>query len=146
MIDPLLLATNLTNASSSLQNNVGSAWSMAGIAGIVVIVAVAAVFVGSSVSRIEWVHEKLQTFSQSLYYTAVGLASTVVVGVVVSPLYFLSQADGETQQFALYAVGGLLVAYVVFTGLGYVVDSVILSTWREYKDDNIEPTEVAESD
>lgn len=146
MIDPLLLSTNLTNASSGIQNSVGSAWSLTGIAGIVVIVAVAAVFVGSSVTRIEWFHEKLQTFSESLYYTAVGLASTVVVGVIIAPMYYVSQADGETQQLALYAVGGLLAAYVVFTGLGYVVDSVILSTWREYKEDNREPTEVAESD
>jgi len=124
----------------------GSTFGILPIAAVVIIVAVAAVFVGSSVTRIEWFHEKLETFSESLYYTAVGLASTVVVGVIIAPMYFVSQADGGTQRIALYAVGGLLVAYIVFTLLGYVIDRVILSTWREYKDDNIEPTEVAESD
>jgi len=144
MIDPLLLTANFSNASSSLQTSVGSAWSVGGIAAIVVIVAIAAVFVGSSVTRIQWVHEKLQTFSESLYYTAVGLASTVVVGVVVSPIYFVSQADGETKTFALYVVGGIVLSYLIFTLLGYVVDKIILSTWREYKENHIEPTEVAE--
>jgi len=130
MIQPLLTSANFTNASNSLAGG-ASSFGLLGTTFVVVIIAVIGVFVGSSVSRIEWVHEKLQTFSQSLYYTAVGLASTVVVGVVVSPIYFISQADGQTKTYALYAVGGLLLAYVVFTGLGLVVDRVILSTYRE---------------
>jgi hypothetical protein len=145
MTDPLLLTTNFSNATNSLNGSIGSTFGLLPIVGIVVIVAVVAVFVGSSVARIEWVHEKLQTFSQSLYYTFVGLASTVVLGVILTPIYFVSQADSGTQKLALYAVGGLIIAYVVFTGLGVVVDRVLLSTWREYKE-NIEPTEVAESD
>jgi ABC-type Fe3+ transport system permease subunit len=107
----------------------------------VVVIAVVAVFVGSSVSRIQWVHEKLQAFSQTLYYTAVGLASTVVVGVVVSPVYFLSRADGQTQAYAGYAMAGLVLAYGVFTTLGYVVDHYLLETWREYHEEHLSEVE-----
>jgi len=132
----------LHNASSSLQGSVNSAWGLFPVLGVVLI-AVAAVFVGSEVQRIEWLHDKLKTFSASLYYTAIGLASTLVVGVLVAPMYYLSRADGQTQKYVLYAIGGLLVAYIVFTGLGYVVDRTILSNVREYRD-SIETVETGD--
>jgi hypothetical protein len=134
MIESVFLDTaNLSNASSSLQTNINSGYSLTGVAFITVLVAVAVVFLYSDVKRIEWFHDKLKTFSRSLYYTAIGLASTVVIGAIFAPLYYLSQSDGQTQTYALYAVGGVIVAYGVFTGLGYIVDKVILSSWREYK-------------
>jgi hypothetical protein len=61
-----------------------------------------------------------------------------VVGAIAAPLYFISQADGQTKAYALYAIGGLVGAYIVFTALGYLVDSVVLSTWREYRDMEVE--------
>jgi len=136
MTEPLLQATNSTlqNASSGISSGMASSYGMSITAFIIVIVAVVAVFVGSSVRRIQWVHDKLKAFSQTLYYTAVGLGATVVVGVVVAPIYYLSTADGQTQAYVGYAVGGLVGAYVVFTLVGYVVDHVILSTWRDYQE------------
>ena len=138
MYGVVLESANLSNASSSLQGNVNSAFGLSAVVVVVLLAIVMALFVGSSVTRIQWVHEKLQTFSESLYYTAIGLASTVVVGVLVAPLYYVSQADGQTQTYALYALGGVILAYVGFTSLGYVVDRVVLSTWREYRENHIE--------
>jgi len=131
MITTIALSTNMTNASSSLTDGFGSSGGLVPIISIVIIVSVA-IFVGSSVSRIEWFHDKLKTFSQSLYYTAIGVASTIVLGVFVAPIYYISQADGQTQKWALIGIAGVIVAYVVFTILGYVVDYLIVSNLREY--------------
>jgi len=133
MIDVLtpLAATNFTNASNSLSHGMGSAYGLFGVASIVVLMSFA-LFVGSKVSRIEWVHKKLIAFSESLYYTVVGIASTVVLSIFVAPVYLLSKADGETQQWVLVVIGGLITAYVVFTILGYIVDRLIVTNLREY--------------
>lgn len=139
----MLQATNETfqNASQGLNGGVANSFGLVGPVIGVLLIAVLAVFVGSSVSRIQWVHEKLQAFSETLYYTAVGLASTVVLGVVVAPLYLLSQADGQTQAYVGYAIVGLVLAYGVFTALGYVVDRYLLETWREYQAEHREQSE-----
>jgi len=138
MIETVLLDTaNLSNASSGLQATSGNSFGLVGTALLTVLLAVALVFVGSHASRIEWLHTKLKAFSRSLYYTAVGLASTLVLGVVVTPMWYLSQADGQTQTYALYAVGGVILAYIAFTGLGYVVDKIMLSSWREYREQEV---------
>jgi len=129
-----LETANLTNASSSVTNGFANSMDLFPVV-IVVGLITLAVFVGTSVSRIEWFHDKLKAFSQSLYYTIIGVASTVIAGVVFSPLYYLSRADGETQALVGYAVGGLVVAYIVFTGLGYVVDRYILTNVRTYLDE-----------
>ncbi len=139
----MLQATNETfqNATNGLNGGVANSFGLVGPVIGVLLIAVLAVFVGSSVSRIQWAHEKLQAFSETLYYTAVGLASTVVLGVVVAPLYLLSQADGQTQAYVGYAIVGLVLAYGVFTVLGYVVDRYLLETWREYQAEHGEQSE-----
>jgi uncharacterized membrane protein len=128
----------LQNASSGLSGSFNSSFGLSLVAVATVLIAVALVFIGSHVQRMQWLHEKLQAFSRTLYYTAVGFASTLVVGAIAAPLYFISQADGQTKAYALYAIGGLVGAYIVFTALGYLVDSVVLSTWREYRDMEVE--------
>lgn len=136
----MIQATNetLQNASSGLSGSFNSSFGLSVVAVLTVLIAVALVFVGSHVQRIQWLHEKLQAFSGTLYYTAVGVAATLVLVAIAAPMYLLSQADGQTRAYALYALGGLVGAYVVFTGLGYLVDSVVLSTWREYRETEVE--------
>jgi len=53
MIEPLLTSANFTNASNSLAGG-ASSFGLLGTTFVVVIIAVIGVFVGSSVSRIEW--------------------------------------------------------------------------------------------
>jgi len=129
-------ATNQTfnNASSAIDGSMANSFGLLGPTFALIVVAVAAVFIGSEVQRIEWLHQKLKAFSQTLHYTVIGLAASIVVGVLVAPMYYLSQTDGQTQTYVLYAVGGLIGAYIVFTVLGYVVDHLILSNVREYRD------------
>jgi len=131
MIEPAVLSTNYSNASSSMANSFGTAGALLPVLAVLIAV-LAALIIGSNVSRIEWFHKKMIAFSQTLYYTVVGIASTVVIAVFVAPVYLLSQADGETKQWVLYAIGGLIVAYVVFTILGYIVDRLIVTNLREY--------------
>jgi len=131
MITTIALSTNMTNASSSMTNGFAASYELFPVVGIVVIATVT-IFVGGSVSRIEWFHDKLKAFSRSLYYTFVGVAATLTVSVFVSPIYYVSQADGQTQKWALIGIAGVIVAYVVFTILGYVVDYLIVSNLREY--------------
>jgi len=144
-MNTLLQASNETfqNASNGLSGGMGNSFGLVAPVVAVVVIAVVAVFVGSSVSRIQWVHEKLQAFSHTLYYTAVGLASTFLVSVVVAPLYELSQADGQTQAYAGYAIVGVVLAYGGFTVLGYVVDHYLLETWREYQEEHLSKAEEA---
>lgn len=134
----------LANASANLTNSFSSSFQLAGPLVAILVIAVAAVFVGNSVSRIEWVHQKLKAFSETLYYTAVGLASTIVVAVVSAPFYLLGTADGETQAMVGYAAIGLIVAYAVFTGLGYLVHNTILATWSEYRNEIQADTEASD--
>jgi len=72
---------------------------------------------------------------------AVIVTSPSAFSVVVAPLYLLSQADGQTQAYVGYAIVGLVLAYGVFTLLGYVVDRYLLETWREYQAEHREQSE-----
>jgi len=135
-MNSLVLATNesLANASASLQGASGSTFGLVPPLIATVVVAIALVFIGSSVQRIEWLHTKLLAFSRSLYYTVVGVATTIAIGVIAAPLYYVSQADGQTKTYIGYAIGAVVGGYLVFTGLGYVVDRVVLSSVRKYRD------------
>jgi len=131
MIEPVVLNTNFSNASSNMANSFGTAGALLPVLAVLIAV-LAALIIGSNVSRIEWVHKKLIAFSESLYYTVVGIASTVVITVFAAPVYLLSKADGKTQQWVLVVIAGLVAAYVVFTTLGYIVDRLIVTNLQEY--------------
>jgi len=123
----------LANASASISSNVGSANGLSSVFIILVFIAIA-VFVGSSVARIEWVHKRLKVVAKTLPYAAIGLASTVFVGMVAMPIYLLSRLDGETQAWVGIAIVGLVAAYGAFTLVGYVVDTYILVNVRAYRE------------
>jgi len=133
---------SLANASSSLQGGVGSTYGLLGAAFATVVFAVVLTFLLSSVQRIEWLHSKLQAFSHSLYYTAVGLATSVLIGLIALPFYVFTRLDGNTQGTVLLAFGGLVGLYVVLTGVGYVFDRLVVETIWEYQEQ--QATEVAD--
>lgn len=124
--------TGLQNASASLTNGFGSSFGLFGPILVVLVAAIVLVFVGSHVNRIEWLHDKLKAFSRSLYYTAVGVGFSLFVALFATPVYYLSQADGQTQARVGYALAGLVGAYVVFTGLGWVVEKTLMTNVRAY--------------
>lgn len=120
------------NASTDMVSGFGDSFGLALPVVAIVLAAMALVFIGSSVQRIEWLHEKLKAFSQSLYYTAVGVATTVVLAVFAAPVYLIAQADGETRGIIGVVAGAVVLGYVVFTALGWVVDRTVMANLRAY--------------
>jgi len=123
----------LANASASISSNVAGANGLSSVFIILVFIAIA-VFVGSSVARIEWVHKRLKVVAKTLPYAAIGLVSTVAIGLVSLPLYAFSQMDGDTKAWVGIAIVGLVAAYGAFTLVGYVVDTYILVNVRAYRE------------
>ena len=107
-------STALNNASSSMTAAFGDSFGLFGPIAIVLLLVIG-IFVGSSVARIAWVHEKLKLFSHTLYYAIVGGATVAAVGIVAFPIWKLSQTDPQTKTLALKVLG---VAVVECRGLG----------------------------
>jgi len=111
----------LANATSSLTNSVGSAWGMAPIVGLVLI---AVLGILASQTLYHYAVKSGHWFGKSLGYAFKGVLTTLAIGVIVAPLYALSQIPQESQVLAGKIVGGLILAYLGLVVLGYIGEKV----------------------
>lgn len=109
------------NATMDVTNSVGDAWSIAPVVGLVL---VAVLGVLASQTLYQYAVKSGHWFGKSLGYAFKGVLTTVALGVVVAPLYALSQIPQESQVLAGKIVGGMLLAYVVLVALGYIGEQV----------------------
>ena len=137
-------STALNNASSDLTAAFGSSFGLFGPLAVVLLLVIG-IFVGSSVARIAWVHEKLKLFSHTLYYAIVGGVTVAAAGIVAYPVWKLSQTDPQTKTLALKAIGVIVVGYAALSVVGYIIDRTVLENLGAYLEElDDEPDESEE--
>jgi len=140
-------STALNNASSSFTSGFGNSFGLFGPLAVVLLLVIG-IFVGSSVARIAWVHEKLKLFSQTLYYGIVGGVTVAAAGIVAYPVWKLSQTDPQTKTLALKVLGVAVVGYAALSVVGYIIDRTVLNNLGAYleelEDEPDEPDEPEE--
>lgn len=107
-----------------------------GLAPVLGVVLVSAVFIGvlSSTQAYFWVLQASETFTQSLEYAIKGVATAIVIGVLVAPIYLFQQASPGEQTMVLQAIGAIILGYVGLVVLGYIGDHIYQRIARQHEE------------
>lgn len=129
----LILSTannsTLANVSSGMAIQNGFANSF-GLVGPVLLVVFATLVIGlfigmlQSLKVYDRIWRVIESFGRSVEYALKGVVTAVVIGLIVGPIYFISQMDSQTQGMVAQAIGLVIAGYVGLVALGYLGDKV----------------------
>lgn len=111
----------VTNATASY----GNAMGLTGVIPIMLIIAISAGAVVAARPLVPWLAKTQllgtlgDKFTTSLAYALRGLVTVITVGLVIAPIYAISQADGTTQSLAATVAVAVVAGYIALVGIGY---------------------------